>query len=374
MTRDRLRRSAACAAALAVLATACTDSGGGDQVVEPSPTDGAAAPTDEPSPAAPSPTGSPSPEVTGVAAMSDADLASVGANELGRIPVLEWHKIQDADGRWENSLTTFRAQLQELCDRNYRPISIDEFIDGTFDVPAGASPVLLTFDDSYKEHFFFAEDGVTPSSDSVVGILQDMEQTCQGWRARASFAFYWPVPFRETDRDVIEAKLRYLVANGFDLSNHTYNHDNLREMTDAEVVESVGRAETELAAVIGDDYRVRSITLTQGIWPLNQELALRGTYEGFTYEHEIAFEVGYMPTRSPHHAEYDPRSIQRVQAYVPEFRKWIDWLDEDPTRRFVSDGDPTTVTYPADWADVADPLPGLEVRAYRAAPVAADTP
>ncbi|HEX9888815.1 MAG TPA: polysaccharide deacetylase family protein [Nitriliruptorales bacterium] len=359
MRPDPSRRGVALLAVVATLAGACADSTGADQIVEPSPT--AVAPAPSP---APSTQPSPSPDNSDVATVTDHELGALGVNELGRIPVIEWHKIQDADGRWENSLATFRAQLQELCDRNYRPISIDEFIDATFDVPAGSSPVLLTFDDSYKEHFFFADDGVTPHPDSAVGILQAMEQTCGGWRARASFAFYWPVPFRETDRALIERKLNYLVDNGFDLSNHTYNHDNLRDMTDAQVIESVGRHETELAAVIGHDYRVRSITLTQGIWPVNADLALTGTYEGFTYHHEIAFEVGFMPTRSPHHLEYDPHSVQRVQAWVDEFDKWIAWLDENPTRRFVSDGDPTTVTYPADWADVAEPRPGLEVRTY----------
>lgn len=327
---------------------------------EPTTTDSA-----EPSPTPTEPVASPA-----APALSDAELAELGVNELGRVLVMEWHKIQDADGRWENSLATFKAQLQELHAKGYRPISVEEFIEGTFPIPAGTSPVLLTFDDSYREHFAFAEDGVTPDPDSVVGILEAMEAEDPTWRARAHFAFYWPVPFRDTDREVIEAKLRYLVDNGYDLSNHTYNHDNLRELSDTEVVENLAKAEKELAAVVGDDYRVRSITLTQGIWPENPELALTGTWEGFTYQHDIALEVGFMPTRSPHHVDYDPTSVQRVQAYVPEFEKWMAWLDEAPDRRFVSDGDPTTVTYPASFEEVAAPRPGFEPRVYGEA----DTP
>lgn len=363
-----MRRSAATFTVAALLLAACSSAAPGG-----APPTGTGVTHAAGTPATPSPTAalppspSPSPTVASeptVAALGDAELAELGVNELGRVLVMEWHEIADTDDRWANSLATFKAQLQELCDRGYRPISVPEFVDGTFDVPAGMSPMVLTFDDSYKAHFFFAEDGETPHPDSAVGILEAMEQTCEGWQAKANFAFYWPVPFRETDPDLIARKLRYLVEHGYDLSNHTYNHDNLKELSDDEVQENLAKAEAELAAIVGDDYRVRSITLTQGIWPNNKDLAMAGEWDGFRYVHDIAFEVGFMPTRSPHHVDYDPRSVQRVQAYLPEFERWIAWLDEEPGRRLVSDGDPMTVTYPADWSDVAAPRPGLEVRTY----------
>lgn len=317
--------------------------------------------------AAPTPTASPTADASPTGpTLSDGELADLGVNEIGRVLVVEWHDIGDEDSRWDNALSTFRAQLQELYDRGYRPVSVEEFATGRFDIPAGTSPVLLTFDDSYRQHLHFAEDGSTPHPDSAVGILEQMEREDPDWRARAVFSFYWPYPFRDTDRDVIERKLRYLAENGYDLANHTYNHDNLAEMDDAEVQANLARSEVELAGVVGPDYDVRAMTLTQGIWPQNRELAVRGEADGFRYEHDVVFLVGFMPTRSPNHVEYDPMQVQRVQAYVPEFRKWVDWLDEEPGRRFISDGDPDTVTYPAAFADVADPLAGLEVRTYGA--------
>ncbi len=322
-----------------------------------------------PSPAATTTTveATPSPDGGSVGpALTDAELAELRVNEIGRVLVMEWHDIGTEDSRWDNALSTFEAQLRELYDRGYRPISVEEFATGRFDIPAGTSPVLLTFDDSYRQHFHFAEDGSTPHPDSAVGILEQMARDHPDWRARAVFSFYWPVPFRDTDREVIEHKLRYLVEHGFDLANHTYNHDDLSEMTDEEVQANLARAEAELADVVGPDHRVRAMTLTQGIWPQNRELAVRGEANGFRYEHDIVFLVGFMPTRSPHHVEYDPMEVQRVQAYVPEFRKWIDWLDEEPGRRLISDGDPDTVTYPSSFADVAAPLEGLEVRTYDA--------
>ena len=365
-----MRRSVALLATAGALVAGC---GGGAESSRPGASEAAAvaspAPTASRTASPTPPTAAPTPEqrtppteeVT--PALTDDD-AQLGVNELGRVLVVEWHKIQDVDGRWENSLATFRAQLRTLYDRGYRPVSAAEFIEGTFPIPAGTTPVLLTFDDSYKEHLFFGADASSPHPDSAVGILQAMEAEDPTWRARAVFSYYWPYPFRETDRELIERKLRYLVDNGFDLANHTYTHDDLSELSDADVVANLARAEAELASVVGDDYRVRVMTLTQGIWPDNPDLALRGQHDGFGYEHDIALEVGFMPTRSPHHLEYDPRSVQRVQAFVEEFDRWVAWLDEEPGRRFVSDGDPAVVTYPADWADVAVPREGFAVRTY----------
>ncbi len=359
LRRDRL---AAAAVVAAVTLSACsTSSSAPDPGASTSEsTSPASSVSDEPTePATTDSAAEDSPEELG-----DAELAALGANELGRVLIMEWHEIQDENDRWANTLETFRAQLRELQERGYRPISVDEFIDGRIDLPAGLSPVLLTFDDSYKEHFFFGPDGETPDPDSVVGILEEMAAQDPTWRPLATFAFYWPYPFRETDRDLIERKLRWLVDNGYDLSNHTYNHDNLRVMSDDEVVANLARTEAELAQVVGDDYQVRSLTLTQGIWPQNRDLAMAGEANGFAYVHDIALEVGFQPTRSPFHAEYDARNVQRVQAWLPEFRRWMDWMDEKPGRRYVSDGQPDRVAYPSNFADVVGDLRGLSPRPF----------
>ena len=75
-----------------------------------------------------------------------------------------------------------------------------------------------------------------------------------------------------------------------------------------------------------------------------------------------------MPTRSPHHLEFDPTAVMRVPAHGPwrgddpTWDDWLDWLDE-PDRRFVSDGDPNVVSYPADFAEVAGDI-DAEVRTF----------
>jgi hypothetical protein len=82
------------------------------------------------------------------------DPAEVGANELGEVPVLMYHKVLDSGGS-EYDLTPeqFRGELQYLYDTGYRPIRTIDLVRGEIDIPAGTSPVVLTFDDSTREQF-----------------------------------------------------------------------------------------------------------------------------------------------------------------------------------------------------------------------------
>ncbi len=303
-------------------------------------------PVDESSPAV---AGSGGGTVSTPAPRTDEQLRRSGANELGRVIVMEWHDLTDSDGRWSLSRDSFRRQLEELYRRGYRPVTVAEFIEGTFPIPAGTTPVILTFDDSFRSHLFFDERG-DPHPDSAVGILEDFSRRHPDWRATAAFYIFWPRPFRE--RGLVEHKLRWLVRNGYELGNHSYNHDDLRIMTDQEVRRSLGSLQARVAEVV-PGYRMRSFALPFGMWPDRRELAREGEWQGTRYRHEIVLLVGDMPTLPPTHSDFDPMQVMRVQAYPPEFRKWTDWMDADQARRFVSDGHPGVTTYPRSLADQA---------------------
>lgn len=356
------------AATVAVVLAAC-GAGAGPSTGGASPPVAVAPTTDAPTTVEPSaPTALPSGDAAPAVELSDQDLQDMQVNELGRVLVAEWHEIQDTTADYKTSLARFKEQLRDLYDRGYRPISVDEFITGSFPIPAGTSPVLLTFDDSYKEHLFFGEDG-QPHPDSVVGILEAMEREDPTWRARAVFAYYWPYPFRETDPDVIATKIRYLVDNDFDLSNHSNTHDNLAQLPPNEVVANLAASQRHLAEIV-PDYAPRTLTLPFGMFPEDESLVATGTDGDTTYHHELVFLVGWMPTRSPHHVDFDPLKVFRVPAHGPwgpndpDWDGWLEWLDEEPGRRFVSDGDPAVVTFPENFTDVYEPRLGLTERTY----------
>jgi peptidoglycan/xylan/chitin deacetylase (PgdA/CDA1 family) len=297
--------------------------------------------------------------------LSDEQLAALGVNELGRVVVGEWHIIGDVDREYRTSRETFRAQLQDLYDRGYRPVTQAEFLAGTFPIPAGTAPIVLTFDDSTRGQFDLDDDG-EPVPDTAVGIIEAFAAEHPDWRATAVFAFNFPEPFGDAG---YAEKLRWLIDNGYELSNHSVSHTNLGSLSSDEVVANLAENQARLHEVV-PDAPVPSLTLPFGAHAQNLAVERAGTADGTTYLHELVYLVGAYPSRSPHDAGFDPMAVQRVPAHavVGTGPEWFgDRLDDlyEPGARFVSDGDPATVTYPASAADLVGSIgPPFEVRVY----------
>ena len=95
----------------------------------------------------------------------------IGANEFGLIPVLEYHKIGTPESQWTRTPANFRKDLALLKAAGFYPINLADLAAGAIDVPAGKSPVVLTFDDSSPGQFRVLDDG-SVDPDSAVGIMQ----------------------------------------------------------------------------------------------------------------------------------------------------------------------------------------------------------
>ncbi|MBE2256755.1 MAG: polysaccharide deacetylase family protein [Ignavibacteria bacterium] len=74
------------------------------------------------------------------------------------LPVLLYHKISQSEN---NELTVtnseFENQIKYLKENSYNPITLTELIDNIYsDIPLPENPVLITFDDGYKNNIEFA--------------------------------------------------------------------------------------------------------------------------------------------------------------------------------------------------------------------------
>src|SRR5262245_46681825 len=80
-------------------------------------------------------------------------------NHAGRIPVLEYHVIgRDKNSLYTRTVASFKADLEDVYKRGYRPITIAQMLDKNFtDVPDGMSPVVFVFDDASPEQFRYIE-------------------------------------------------------------------------------------------------------------------------------------------------------------------------------------------------------------------------
>lgn len=322
-----------------LVATACQSSEPPAAPAGPTP-----APADPDAPAA---------EPTSGAETPPADPAAVEANELGQIPVIMHHRtVEGGGGEYDRSPEEFQAELSRLYDGGYRPVRTIDVVRGTIDVPAGTTPVVLTFDDSSSEQFALTPDGeVDP--DSAIGMLVDFADDHDDFDAVASL-YVNAGPFGVADTEPL---LTWLHEHGFELGNHTQRHVNLAQVSHEEA-----RSQLALGArVITDhvpDAEVATLSLPLGIWPDPRDIAYAGEHEGDEYQHEGVLLVGAGPAPSPFSAEFDPLAIPRIRSsaweggepnYGSDF--WLDWFDDNPDRRYVSDGDPSRISFPAALAD-----------------------
>ena len=277
------------------------------------------------------------------------DARKANANELGLVPVLMHHQIR-ADGGGDYDLTPaqFRAELERLYREGYRPVRAVDLATGKLDVPAGKSPVVLTFDDSTKEQMAYAPDG-TIKRDTAIGILLEFAKEHPDFRPAGTFYVN-----REPFAGVKEgpAMLRWLHAHGFEIGNHTHDHIPFGGLSATEVQRQLARGkQLILDAVPGA--KVRTIALPLGVEPTPRTLARRGRWNGISYEHAGVFLVGAEPSPSPFSRSFRPSAIPRIRTAPPGARDgafgstfWLDELKQHPERRYVSDGNPAVISFP----------------------------
>lgn len=279
-------------------------------------------------------------------------------NEYGRIPVLAYHKVTDTDSRWGRSHDGLRRDLALLYARGYRPITVSQLVDKTINIAAGMSPVVVTFDDASPGQFRYVEkNGVLEiDPNSAVGIWLAFSRTHPDWGMRATFcllpsatdghAFFGDKGIDGQKTEWRFPKLRFLVARGFELCDHTLWHAQLNKFSDAVVQEQIARGVLAIDSAVAG-YRVRTFAVPQGLWPKNRALAREGRWTEpgsgrvMTYKFDAVLKVAGSPSASPYDSSFNAGAIPRIQVIGDNLAGWLDRIESS---RFVSDGKPRTVT------------------------------
>ena len=286
-------------------------------------------------------------------------------NELGRIMILEYHRIESADARWARSSEGLRQDLLELWGRGYRLVALADVLNGRIALPAGSSPVVLTFDDSSPGQFRYLPGDGEPEIDPecAVGILEAFAREHPGFGRAATF-YVLPgadPPNRLFDQpEHATRKLRYLASHGYEIGNHTLWHADLSRYPERVVRQQLAEAVRWIQRNV-PGYEPRTLALPMGNFPAVREWAIAGEVDGVRYRHDGILTVAGGAAPSPHAAAFDPYRIPRIQAIEPELRRWLGHFDRHPEDRYVSDGDPTTVTIPPGRRAALRPGSGLRV-------------
>lgn len=290
-------------------------------------------------------------------------------NELGRIPVFEYHLITERNGVYERTQHGLRHDLETMYRRGMRPVSMSELVDKKLDLPAGLSPVVLVFDDASPSQFRYIEKNgrleIDPSS--AVGILLEFNRRHPDWRNRAVFCL---LPAAQAGRSFfgdkgIEGqktewrfqKVKFLADREFELCNHTLYHARLDKAGDR-VAEFIARGDMAIDSAV-PGYRVRTFALPLGMWPKPRDLARTGSWRdpksgrAVTYSYDAILEVAGGPARSPFDPKFDRTSIPRVQVIGDSaVTRTIDQLERSG-QLYVSDGIPGNVARPPQAATAA---------------------
>ncbi|MFI6319087.1 polysaccharide deacetylase family protein [Nonomuraea sp. NPDC050556] len=292
----------------------------------------------------------------------------VKANELGKVPVLMYHRIlKKRLASIDRTPSQLRKELEQLAKQGYVPITAREFATGDIRVPAGKFPVVLTFDDGHQSHFALDADGM-PKKDTAVDLIYRVAREYPTFRPVATF---WinKRPFGLDDRDEQVKAVQWLTQHGFEVANHTWSHPDLRTLSKKKVREQLVRLERLLKKLgVGP---AKTMALPFGSMPRSKKLARTGSWDGTSYDFGGVFLAGAEPSLSPYAKKFDRGAIQRIQSNGKkgECRKWcseywLGWLNKHPGERYVSDGDPLRISIPQALRGNIAPKRASQVNAY----------
>jgi peptidoglycan/xylan/chitin deacetylase (PgdA/CDA1 family) len=267
---------------------------------------------------------------------------------MGQVLVLMYHAIGVKEADWTRTPENFRKDMALLKAEGYYPINIRDLASGNIDIPAGKSPVAITFDDSSEGQYRILDDG-SLDPDCAVGIMQAAVEA-GGWASRATFC-----PLIDVDTstkeifgqpDLKREKLRNLVDWGYEIGSHTVTHLNLSEASTDEATKQLAQSQSTLEQLIGGRYEVTTLALPFGEYPESDSMLAGGQYQDITYAYTAALSINGVPCPSPFSAGFVAMRIPRFRGSEPYLTDAINYFKQNPQLRYISDGDPMTVSAP----------------------------
>lgn len=287
-------------------------------------------------------------------------------DEMGWVPIMMYHEIfdrknsetqftggnVDADG-YNRTSEALRADLEFYYSNDYRFVRLQDYINGSIDVEAGKSPIILTFDDGNIGNCRVTgrdtNGKIIIDPNCAVGIMEDFKKTHPDAHITATFFLNGSL-FRQAEYNI--EIMQWLVNNGYDIGNHTKSHINFDDAAPREAIAEVGYMYKKFDEIIPGQY-VKILSLPYGI-PTDPDADIRDyidtiTYEGVNYVTEGVLAVGWTCEYSCFDVDLDTRMIKRCRAYNNNGEAFdIDQVFQNilPGHRFVSDGDPNTIVIP----------------------------
>lgn len=277
----------------------------------------------------------------------------------------------DKDG-YNRTSSAFRSDLEFYYSKGYRMISLKDYVNGIIDVEMGYSPIILTFDDGNMNNFKVIDkldDGTLVfDPDSAIGILESFKEKYPDFNITATFFLNSTLCNQEEYNEDI---IKWLVNNGYDVGNHTLNHDNFTSISISKTQEVVGGMYNILDSIIPGEY-VNIVALPYGS-PYkktheNYAYILNGEFNSKKYETVSALRVGWESEVSPFNKDFDKTFLKRCRAYDNngvDFDIEMNFKILD-SKRYISDGDINTIVIPDSLSNnLNNNLTSFEIITYK---------
>ena len=290
--------------------------------------------------------------------LAPAQLAALHVDEAGHIPILMYHSIgapAHRGARYDSqglniAPQTFRRQLALMYAAHWYPINMRDILTSHLNVPAGKTPVVITFDDARGSQFHSLPNGkIDPNC--AVGILEEFHTHHANWPLRATFyvlpkSAWNPVPFWQPGLET--KKLQTLVADGFEVANHTTTHRPMTHLSGAELCWEMAECE-EYVKARAPGATMDTMALPGGAAPKNHALwntLLEGRLGRITYHNHCILMAWGGPSHAWVDKTFNPDRVTRLGAGPGWIEHALHQMTSGRLRPYVSDGNPNTVAVP----------------------------
>lgn len=198
-------------------------------------------------------------------------------DKKGAVFIAEYHRVLPKEGLYTRSTQNFRKDLDTLYKLGFRPVTLSEFVEGKMTLPPGASPVVLTFDDSSLSQFKMLPDGkIDPQS--AVGILENFSKEHPDFPVKATFFILPKVPFGQPGW--VNQKLALIKSWGCEIGSHTLTHSSMRKLSDEKIKQELGGSIDWIRSL---GFEPKTMAVPYGVMPKKVELLKSFTWNGKPY-------------------------------------------------------------------------------------------
>lgn len=269
-------------------------------------------------------------------------------NELGDIMVIYYHGLteKEENSKVNRSIKGFKQDLKALYDNGYRVISMDDYLNGNFNVPKGLTPVVITFDDGKSSSFSFKKSGDTyvPTANSAVGIIEAFNKKHEDFGTSVTmFINYAPQPFGTVGS--FRQKFDYLIKRGSIIGNHTYDHKNLSKVSNKKIKNQIMSLH-DFVLENTNSYSMEYFAYPYGIKADNSKIVQILKDNGYTHAFTVEPELS---KSNPYKTNFEEYFIPRVRGTNNEpsdLGYMIEYYKQNPTQKYVSDGKVGVVSFP----------------------------